>query len=122
MPPAPARFANCGQTLTHVKIGRGHSAPTVVYRTFVSSIKSEEYEAIYSGFEAAISRYDCGQYCSPHNGGEPVCCSTKNAIPVATVEEWKFLKSRSDLWHIYQPNTKAERKIKDELAHDCRVL
>ncbi|MEK7786657.1 MAG: hypothetical protein AAB658_14700 [Chloroflexota bacterium] len=88
----------------------------------MSSIKSEEYEAIYSGFEAAISRYDCGQYCAPHNGGEPVCCSTKNAIPVATVEEWKFLKSRTDLWHIYQPNTKAERKIKDELPHDCRVL
>jgi hypothetical protein len=88
----------------------------------VSSIKSEEYESIYAGFEAAISRYDCGQYCSPHNGGEPVCCSTKNAIPIATVEEWKFLKSRTDLWHIYQPRTKTERKIKEELPHDCRTL
>ena len=75
----------------------------------MSSIKPEEYKSIYAGFEAAISRYDCGQYCAPHNGGEPVCCSTKNAIPVATIEEWKFLKSRTDLWHIYQPHTEAER-------------
>lgn len=88
----------------------------------MSSIKFEEYESIYAGFEAAISRYDCGQYCAPHNGGEPVCCSTKNAIPIATVEEWKFLKSRTDLWHIYQPRTEAERKIKEELPHDCRAL
>jgi len=88
----------------------------------VSRFTAEEYESIYAGFEAAISRYDCGQYCAPHNGGEPVCCSTKNAIPIATIEEWKFLKSRTDLWRLYQPRTADERKIKEELPSNCRTL
>lgn len=85
-------------------------------------IKFEDYESIYAGFEAAISRYDCGQHCAPHNNGVPVCCSTKHAIPIATMEEWKFLKGRTDLWHIYQPRTKAERKIKEELPANYRTL
>ncbi len=85
-------------------------------------IKPEEYESIYAGFQSAISRYDCGQYCAPHNGGEPVCCSTKHAIPIATVGEWKFLKLHTDLWHIYQPQTQAERKVKEDLPHNCRAL
>jgi hypothetical protein len=88
----------------------------------VPYIEPEEYETIYAGLDAPVSRYDCGQYCAPHNGGVPVCCSTQHAIPVARVEEWKFLKGRTDLWRIYQPVTKAERKIKDELPNDCRAL
>jgi hypothetical protein len=81
-----------------------------------------EYESIYAGFEAAISRYDCGQYCAPHNGGQPVCCTTKHCIPVARAEEWKFLQSRSDLWHKYKPRTKAEQKVKDELPRDIFLI
>jgi hypothetical protein len=88
----------------------------------VPYIATEEYEAVYAGFAAPVSRYDCGQYCAPHNGGTPVCCSTEHAIPVARVEEWNYLKGQTDLWRIYQPGTKAERKIKEELPSDCRAL
>ncbi len=82
----------------------------------------QDYESIYAGFESAFSRYDCGQYCAPHNGGEPVCCSTQHAVPIVTVEEWKFLKSRTDLWRLYQSPSAVGRKIKAELPHDCRAL
>lgn len=88
----------------------------------MSRLKPEEYESIYAGFESALSRYDCGQYCAPHNGGEPVCCSTQHAVPIVTVEEWKFLQSRTELWQLYQATTAAERKLKDDLPRDCRAL
>lgn len=107
---------------SRIQNGHGHPPSKVVYRTFVPYIKPQEYESIYAGFQSAISRYDCGQHCAPHHGGEPVCCTTRHAIPVTTVEEWKFLKSRTDLWHIYQPRTQAERKVKEDLPHNCRAL
>jgi Fe-S-cluster containining protein len=88
----------------------------------VPYITPEEYESIYAGFDSPVSRFDCGQYCAPHNDGTPVCCSTQHAVPVARVEEWKFLKAHTDLWHIYQPGTKAGRTIKEDLPYDCRAL
>jgi len=88
----------------------------------VPNIKFEEYESIYAGFEAPISKFDCGQYCAPHNGGVPVCCNTVHCIPVAPRAEWKFLRSRSDLWHTYKPKTTGEQKIKDELPYDIILM
>jgi len=40
------------------------------------------YARVYASFDAPVTRFDCGQMCSPHNGGEPVCCSTKHAVPI----------------------------------------
>lgn len=96
----------------------------MVYRTFVSrlTLKPQDYKSIYAGFESALSRYDCGPYCAPHNGGVPVCCDTIHAVPIVTIEEWKFLKSRTDLWRLYRPDSAAGRKIKSELPHDCRAI
>ena len=94
----------------------------MVYRTFVPYIAFEEYESIYGGFESPISKFDCGQYCAPHNGGQPVCCTTTHCIPVARREEWNFLRSRSDLWHKYKPRTKAEQAVKAELPRDIFLI
>jgi hypothetical protein len=88
----------------------------------VPYIASEEYESIYAGFTASISKFDCGQYCAPHNGGQPVCCNTQNCIPVVRRDEWNFLKSRTDLWHNYKPTSRAEQKIKDELPRDIILI
>jgi len=88
----------------------------------VPYIEPGEYKSIYTEFQSPVSRFDCGQHCAPHNGGEPVCCSTRHAIPVAMVEEWKFLQSRTAMWHIFRPRTSAERKVKEELPRDHRAL
>lgn len=85
-------------------------------------IQFEEYESIYAGFEAPVSKYDCGRYCAEHNDGVPVCCSTKHCIPVARREEWDFLQTRSDLWHRYKPRTADEKKIKDELPRSILLI
>ena len=58
-----------------------------------------DFAVVYDKFKAAVSRYDCGKFCSPLNDGSPVCCSTKHAVPVVDKAEFKFLKSRTDLWH-----------------------
>jgi hypothetical protein len=80
------------------------------------------YERIYAGFQAPVSRYDCGAKCAPHNGGTPVCCSTDNAVPL--VDKWEFglLRSRSDLWRPYEPTDAAGREIVKDLHKDCRAV
>lgn len=88
----------------------------------MSTPKPEDWELIYAGFEAPISRYDCGRYCAPHNNGVPVCCSTQHAIPVVFVEEWQYLNSRTDLWHLYEPPGKHEQRMLDELSDDSRLV
>ena len=47
-----------------------------------STIKPADFASLYEGFNAPVSRFDCGRKCAPLNGGEPVCCSTQNAVPV----------------------------------------
>jgi len=69
-----------------------------------------------------VSRYDCGRFCSPLNNGEPVCCSTDNAIPIVDKTEFQLLKSRSDLWHLYKPTDATSRQIVDELHKSCTAI
>ncbi len=81
-----------------------------------------EWGSIYAGFEAPLSRFDCGQYCAPFNDGEPVCCSTSNSIPVVFVEEWDYLQSQGDLWHVFEPRNKHEEGLRDELVEECLLV
>ncbi|HEX6979143.1 MAG TPA: hypothetical protein VF342_07580 [Alphaproteobacteria bacterium] len=82
----------------------------------------EIYRRIYDNFRAAISRYDCGQKCAPHNNGEPVCCTTKHAVPIVDKSEWKLLRSRTDLWRPYKPQDAAGREIVSTLHKDCKAV
>ncbi len=86
------------------------------------ALTSADFARIYEGFNASVSRFDCGRKCAPLNGGEPVCCSTQNAVPVAEKAEWDLLKSRTDLWHIFKPYDAPTRKIKEELPSTCRAI
>lgn len=81
------------------------------------SMKPKHFDHVFKNFESAISeKYDCGRICAPLNGGEPVCCTADNAIPVVEKSEWKLLKKRTDLWRKYKPVDAASRKIVEELA------
>ena len=86
------------------------------------ALTSADFARIYKGFNASVSRFDCGRKCAPLNGGEPVCCSTQNAVPVAEKAEWDLLKSRTDLWHIFKPYDAPTRKIKEDLTSTCRDI
>lgn len=76
----------------------------------------KDFKIIYDMFSAAIAKkLDCGKICAPLNDGSPVCCTTENAIPIVEKEEWKLLKSRTDLWRPFEPFDKESKKIVKEL-------
>lgn len=85
-------------------------------------LEPKHFRHVYGRFQTAVSRYDCGKKCAPLNGGEPVCCTTQDAVPVAHKAEWELLKSRTDLWHRFKPYDAATRRIVEETAGDCRTI
>ena len=85
--------------------------------------KAKDFAEIYARFGASIaSRHDCGRYCAPLNGGEPVCCTTGHAIPIVQKSEWKLLKGRTDLWSKFEPFDKTSREIVDDLHSSCKAI
>ena len=80
------------------------------------------FRELYDKWQAPISRFECGAKCAPHNGGEPVCCSTQHAVPVVDKAEWRLLRSRSDLWHRFKPYDAATRDIVAELPSTCMAV
>lgn len=81
------------------------------------------YRKIYDILQAPVSTsVDCGYKCAPLNGGEPICCSTDNAIPVVDKEEWTLLKRRTKMWKIFKPFDTASRKVVDEMSTNCRAI
>ena len=85
-------------------------------------IRPDDFGALYDRFQAPISRYDCGRMCAPLNGGEPVCCSTQNAVPVVQKAEWRLLESRTDMWRRFKPYDAATRTIVRELTTSCVAI
>lgn len=85
-------------------------------------ITPRDFAALYQQYNANLAKVDCGRKCAPLNNGQPVCCSTENAIPVVDKAEFQLLKSRTDLWFRYKPNDAASRRIVDELTTNaCAV-
>lgn len=84
-----------------------------------SKIKPADFATLYEGFNAPVSRFDCGRKCAPLNDGEPVCCSTQNAVPVVHKVEFDLLKTRTDLWSKFKPYDYSTRQIVAELTSDC---
>ena len=74
------------------------------------TLKPGDFGSLYENFNAPISRFDCGRKCAPLNNGEPVCCSTQNAVPVVHKVEFEFLKGRTDLWSKFKPYDFATRE------------
>ena len=87
-----------------------------------ATITPADFATLYDGFTAPVSRFDCGRKCAPLNGGEPVCCSTQNAVPVVHKVEFDLLKTRTDLWSKFKPYDYATRQIVAELTSDCMAI
>ena len=87
-----------------------------------SKISPTDFANLYDGFNASVSRFDCGRKCAPLNDGEPVCCSTQNAVPVVHKVEWELLKTRTDLWSKFKPYDYSTRMIVEELTSDCMAI
>lgn len=84
--------------------------------------RKKHYEKIYRKFNASISEaHDCGRYCAPLNGGQPVCCDVDNAIPAASPPEWKVMKKRTNLWSKYKPDPDDKHAVKEvaEINETC---
>jgi hypothetical protein len=61
------------------------------------------YAALYAGFHSPVTALDCGKRCAPYNErGAPFCCDTRHAVPSAYQGEWQYLRSSTDLWHLWQ--------------------
>lgn len=68
-----------------------------------------DIKQIYQSFDSPVTSFDCGQKCAPHHPkGIPFCCDICQAVPAAYRQEWDYLQTRSDLWHIWQGNECAE--------------
>jgi len=82
----------------------------------------DTYHRIFDFFDAPVSQVDCGQKCASLNEGSPVCCDTRNAIPIMQNAEWRHLKQRSNLWRGFKPFDSASRKITEELSRSCKAV
>lgn len=61
------------------------------------------FRSIYEAFDEPICNIDCGDKCAPYNEGlVPFCCDTRHIVPTAYLKEWEYLKSSTNLWHLWQ--------------------
>jgi hypothetical protein len=71
----------------------------------MSHARPEDFEALYSSFQAPIAVLDCGSKCAPYNQyGVPFCCDTQHSVPTAYQAEWAYLQANTDLWRVWQPD------------------
>ena len=79
------------------------------------------YGKIFDHFGAPVVDIDCGMKCAPLNEGIPVCCDTGHAVPIMNSQEFKLLRSRSDLWHKFKPTDDHTHELVDSLAKGCQA-
>ena len=62
-----------------------------------------DIKALYTAFDLPVTGLDCGLKCAHFNPrGIPFCCDICQAVPVAYGQEWDYLRSRTQLWHLWQ--------------------
>src|SRR5690349_1629243 len=91
-------------------------------KTPKSTLTPADFATLYEGFDAPVSRYDCGRKCAPLNKGSALCCSSQHAVVVVHKVEFEQLKGRTDIWSKFKPYDYSTRQIVDELTHDCMAL
>jgi hypothetical protein len=70
------------------------------------------FKEIHQGFSAPITGLDCGKKCGPYNDyGIPVCCDISQVVPSAFEEEWRYLKSKTKLWRVWEGSSTREGKV-----------
>lgn len=64
---------------------------------------SLDIHRLFNQFNAPVTEIDCGKMCPPHNPhGIPFCCDICHAVPAAYLQEWEFLRTHTDLWHLWR--------------------
>lgn len=94
----------------------------MVSKTPKSTLEPADFATLYEGFDAPVSRYDCGRKCAPLNNGSALCCSSQHAVVVVNKLEFELLKGRTDIWSKFKPYDRSTRQIVDELTHDCMAI
>jgi hypothetical protein len=62
-----------------------------------------EIRRMYDEFNTPVTAFDCGEKCAPHNpSGKPFCCDICHAVPAVYLQEWDYLRPRTDLWHAWR--------------------
>lgn len=79
---------------------------------------------LYKCFHSPICNINCGEKCAPYNEyGVPFCCDTHQVVPTAYQTEWKYLKSNTDLWHLWNPNNpKLFNQLKEEASSNQLLI
>ncbi len=95
-------------------------------KEILSELTTDEISYYYTLLNEEITDFDCGTLCREDNDGNPFCCVTENAIPFLYRKEFSLLKSRSDLWKIWEPKNRQEKNLKsaqegeDTLFCECK--
>jgi hypothetical protein len=81
------------------------------------------YKELYSVFDSPVSVLDCGRECAPYNEyGIPFCCDTFHTVPTAYEDEWEYLASKTDLWHLWEPDDPEHYKLLKTVTPEGHVL
>lgn len=81
------------------------------------------FESLYEEFDVPIGNLDCGKKCAPYNEGlVPFCCDTRHIVPSGYLSEWHYLKSITDLWHLWQPEAAIEAEELEQQVPTGQVL
>lgn len=70
-----------------------------------TNIKSNmvNIEKFYSLFDLPLTDINCGEKCAPYNEyGTPFCCDPHHSVPTAYKVEWQYLKTHTNLWHLWK--------------------
>jgi hypothetical protein len=69
-------------------------------------INQDDYKDIqwwYDLFDSPVAAFDCGTLCATYNpNNKPFCCDICHAVPFAYVREWEYLRSQTNLWHLWK--------------------
>lgn len=74
-----------------------------------------QIEELLATLRSPVTDFDCGTLCAPANNGIPVCCDRERIVPVLYKTEYTLLRKRSVLWSPYQPRTKQQHRLGDDL-------
>ena len=121
---APRSSSPSRRRRTQAKRAAGNPAPPASGQAVAAEGKTRrlgesDYDRLLSAFASPIAALDCGRFCAPLNDGEPVCCTTENAVPVMDRGEWRLLSGRTDLWSRFRPKDAAGRDIVAESGTLC---
>jgi len=79
---------------------------------------TEEIERIYRLLDEPAVDFDCGKLCFEEGRG-PLCCTTDEAVPSVYRWEWRYLRTRTDMWTRWRPRNDWERRQFMDAKLEC---